>query len=98
MVTFETEGAQGAFEIVQAKTLFPNPSPVIDVVGNKLHDQLDVVLQLVLVAPVQLFEVNTVIVGVPLTLVAVQPFASVTDVRVYPVVEMGVAGMLAPLV
>ena len=31
---FETELAQGAFEIVQAKTLFPKPNPVMDVVGE----------------------------------------------------------------
>ena len=31
---FETEFAQGAFEIVHAKTLFPNPNPVMDVVGE----------------------------------------------------------------
>ena len=34
MVTFDTEFAQGAFEMVHAKTLFPNPKPVIDVVGE----------------------------------------------------------------
>ncbi len=34
MVTFELEGAQGELEIVQAKTLFPKPNPVIDVVGD----------------------------------------------------------------
>jgi hypothetical protein len=35
IVTFETEGAQGGFEIVQAKTLFPTPNPVIEVVGER---------------------------------------------------------------
>ena len=34
MVTFETEGAQGAFEIVQANTFIPNPNPVIVVFGD----------------------------------------------------------------
>ena len=34
MVTFELDGGHGAFEIVHAKTLFPNPKPVIDVVGD----------------------------------------------------------------
>ena len=34
MVTFDTEFAQGAFEIVHAKTLFPKPKPVMDVVGE----------------------------------------------------------------
>ena len=34
MVTFELEGAQGAFVMVHAKTLFPNPKPVILVVGE----------------------------------------------------------------
>ena len=34
MVTFETELAQGAFEMVHAKTLFPKPNPVMDVVGD----------------------------------------------------------------
>ena len=35
IVTFETEGAHGAFEIVHAKTLLPKPSPVIEVVGER---------------------------------------------------------------
>lgn len=34
IVTFEVEGEQGEFEIVHAKTLVPNPSPVIEVVGE----------------------------------------------------------------
>ena len=34
IVTFETEGAQGAFEMVHAKTLFPSPNPVTPVVGD----------------------------------------------------------------
>ena len=34
IVTFETEFAQGEFEMVQAKTFIPNPKPVIDVVGE----------------------------------------------------------------
>ncbi len=34
IVTLEIEGAHGAFEIVQANTLFPKPNPVIDVVGD----------------------------------------------------------------
>ena len=34
MVTFELDGAQGAFEIVHAKTFVPNPKPVIEVVGD----------------------------------------------------------------
>ena len=34
MVTFEIELAQGAFEMVHAKTLFPIANPVIEVVGN----------------------------------------------------------------
>ncbi len=34
IVTFDTVGAQGAFEIVHAKTLVPSPKPVIDVVGD----------------------------------------------------------------
>ena len=34
MVTLELEGAQGLFEIVQAKTLVPKPNPVIEVVGE----------------------------------------------------------------
>ena len=32
--TVEEVGAQGAFEIVHAKTFVPNPKPVIDVVGE----------------------------------------------------------------
>ena len=32
--TVEEVGAQGAFEIAQAKTFVPNPKPVIDVVGE----------------------------------------------------------------
>ncbi len=35
MVTFETEEAQGGFEIVQAKTFVPRPSEVIKVVGDR---------------------------------------------------------------
>lgn len=35
MVMFETEGAQGAFEMVQAKTFVPIPNPEIGVVGDK---------------------------------------------------------------
>ena len=35
MVTFELDEIQGLFEIVQAKTLFPKPNPVIEVVGDK---------------------------------------------------------------
>ena len=31
---FETEGAQGAFDIVQAKILFPKPKLVMLVFGN----------------------------------------------------------------
>lgn len=34
IVTFETDAAQGGLEIVQAKTLFPKPNPVIAVVGE----------------------------------------------------------------
>ncbi len=34
MVTLATEGEQGLFEMVQAKTLFPKPNPVIDDVGD----------------------------------------------------------------
>lgn len=34
IVIVETDGAQGAFEIVHANTLFPNPNPVIAVVGE----------------------------------------------------------------
>ena len=34
-VTFEVEGAQGLFEMVHAKTLFPKPNPVIEVVGER---------------------------------------------------------------
>ena len=34
MVTFETELAQGAFEIVHAKTLSPMPNPVTEVVAK----------------------------------------------------------------
>ena len=34
IVTVEIDGAQGAFEIVQANTLFPKPKPVILVVGD----------------------------------------------------------------
>ena len=34
MVTFETDGAQGELEMVHAKILFPNPSPVTPVVGD----------------------------------------------------------------
>ena len=35
MVKVETEGAHGELEIVQEKTLFPKPNPVIDVVGER---------------------------------------------------------------
>ena len=31
---FELDEAQGAFEMVQAKILFPTPKPVIEVVGD----------------------------------------------------------------
>ncbi len=34
IVKFETEAAHGAFEIVHAKTLFPTPKPVRNVVGE----------------------------------------------------------------
>ncbi len=34
IVTLETEAAQGAFEMVHAKTFTPNPNPVIEVVGD----------------------------------------------------------------
>mgnify|MGYP001576230106 CR=1 FL=1 len=34
MVTFETDGEQGLFEMVHAKTLIPNPKPVMLVVGE----------------------------------------------------------------
>ena len=34
MVTVDAEEAQGAFEIVQANTLFPKPKPVMEVVGE----------------------------------------------------------------
>ncbi len=34
IVTVDTEGAHGALEMVHAKTLFPNPKPVIEVVGE----------------------------------------------------------------
>jgi hypothetical protein len=34
IVTLETEGAQGALEMVHAKTLVPDPKPVILVVGE----------------------------------------------------------------
>ena len=34
MVTVAIEGAHGAFEIVQAKTLFPKPNPVTLVPGE----------------------------------------------------------------
>ncbi len=34
-VTFDTDAAQGLFEMVQANTLLPKPKPVILVVGNK---------------------------------------------------------------
>ena len=34
IVTLAIEGAQGLFEIVHAKTLFPKPNPVIEVVGE----------------------------------------------------------------
>ncbi len=34
IVTFDVEGVQGLFEIVQANTLLPNPKPVIDVVAK----------------------------------------------------------------
>ena len=40
----------------------------------------------------------TVTVGVPLGVVAVQPFASVTEVSVYPVVLLGLTLMFEPLV
>ena len=33
-VIVETDGAQGGFEIVQAKTFVPKPIPVTDVVGD----------------------------------------------------------------
>jgi len=33
IVTFELEGAHGALEIVHVKILFPNPNPVILVLG-----------------------------------------------------------------
>ena len=34
IVTFELEAVHGLFEMVQAKTLLPNPNPVIGVVGD----------------------------------------------------------------
>jgi hypothetical protein len=34
MVMLEADGAQGEFDIVHAKTLFPIPKPVIEVVGD----------------------------------------------------------------
>ena len=34
MVTLELDGAQGEFEMVQAKIFTPKAKPVIDVVGN----------------------------------------------------------------
>ncbi len=34
IVTFELEAKQGALAIVHAKTLFPKPKPVIEVVGD----------------------------------------------------------------
>ena len=34
METFETEFAQGAFEMVHAKTFTPNGKPLIEVVGD----------------------------------------------------------------
>ncbi len=40
----------------------------------------------------------TVMEGVPLGELAVQPFASVTDVSVYPVVVLGEMAISAPLV
>ena len=33
-VTFETDGAQGEFEMVHAKTFVPKPKPVMEVVGE----------------------------------------------------------------
>lgn len=35
IVTFETEGAQGEFEMVHAKIFVPKPNPVIEVVGER---------------------------------------------------------------
>ena len=35
MVTFEIDEAHGALLIVHAKTLFPKPNPVTDVVGKR---------------------------------------------------------------
>ena len=34
IATVDVLGAHGAFEMVQAKTLFPKPNPVIEVVGE----------------------------------------------------------------
>ena len=35
MVMFEEDAKQGGLEIIQAKTLLPNPIPVIEVLCNK---------------------------------------------------------------
>ena len=35
IVTFDVDAGQGAFEMVHAKTLFPKPNPVIEVVGER---------------------------------------------------------------
>ena len=62
IVTFETDGAQGAFEIVHAKTFVPKPNPFILVVGDNEF----------VIVPIPEINVHT-----PVPVVAVLPAISV---------------------